>query len=206
MGMKTSPSAQPTPPSRSEPCNASSGYSKGICLGLVPAEIVLSIYVAVALVTNSIGLPSLVPSAQAAEASPSITAPAWELKDVDGKTVKSSDFAGKVVVLDFWATWCPPCKAEIPGFVELQKQYGDKGLVIVGVSLDEQGPEVVTPFMNQFSINYPVVMGDAKIVQAFGGIRGIPTTFVIDRSGKIVSGHVGFAPKETFEKEIVPLL
>ena len=196
MGMKTSPSAQPTPPSRSEPCNASSGYSKGICLGLVPAEIVLSIYVAVALVTNSIGLPSLVPSAQAAEASPSITAPAWELKDVDGKTVKSSDFAGKVVVLDFWATWCPPCKAEIPGFVELQKQYGDKGLVIVGVSLDEQGPEVVTPFMKQFSINYPVVMGDAKIVQAFGGIRGIPTTFVIDRSGKIVSGHVGFAPRK----------
>jgi peroxiredoxin len=88
----------------------------------------------------------------------------------------------------------------------LQKQYGDKGLVIVGVSLDEQGPEVVTPFMKQFSMNYPVVMGDAKIVQAFGGISGIPTTFVIDRSGKIVSGRVGFAPKETFEKEIVPLL
>jgi thiol-disulfide isomerase/thioredoxin len=159
-----------------------------------------------ALITNSIGLPSPVSSAQAAEASPSITAPAWELKDVNGKTVKSSDFAGKVVVLDFWATWCPPCKAEIPGFVELQKQYGDKGLVVVGVSLDEQGPEVVTPFMKQFSMNYPVVMGDAKIVQAFGGIRGIPTTFVIDRSGKIVSRRVGFAPKETFEKEILPLL
>jgi thiol-disulfide isomerase/thioredoxin len=159
-----------------------------------------------ALIANSIGLPSLVPSAQAVEASPSITASAWELKDVEGKTVRSSDFAGKVVVLDFWATWCPPCRAEIPGFVELQKQYGDKGLVIVGVSLDQQGPEVVTPFMKQFSMNYPVVMGDAKIVQAFGGISGIPTTFVIDRSGKIVSGRVGFAPKETFEKEIVPLL
>ena len=109
---------------------------------------------------------------------------------MEGKTVRSSDFAGKVVVLDFWTTWCPPCRAEIPGFVELQKQYGDKGLVIVGVSLDQQGPEVVTPFMKQFSMNYPVVMGDAKIVQAFGGIRGIPTTLsltVVEKSFPAVS-------------------
>ena len=133
-------------------------------------------------------------------------APAWELKDTDGKPIKSSDFAGKVVVLDFWATWCPPCKAEIPGFVELQKNYSDKGLVIVGVSLDEQGPAVVKPFMKQFGMNYPVVMGDDKIIEDFGGIQAIPTTFVIDRSGKITAKHVGFAPVETFEQEIAPLL
>ncbi len=157
--------------------------------------------------TSVIGLPSFIPSARAADVSaPSKAAPAWELKDVDGKTVKASDFDGKVVILDFWATWCPPCKAEIPGFVELQKQYGDKGLVVIGVSLDEQGPAVVKPFMKQFEMNYPVVMGDAKIVQAYGGIEGIPTTFIIDRSGNIVAGHVGYVAKETFEKEITPLL
>lgn len=134
------------------------------------------------------------------------TAPAWELKDVDGKKVQSADFKGKVVVLDFWATWCPPCRAEIPGFVELQKQYGDKGLVIVGVSLDEEGPSVVKPFMKKYKINYPIVMGDQKIVEAFGGVTGIPTTFVIDREGQIISKHVGFAEKSVFEKEIRPLL
>jgi len=165
-----------------------------------------------ALVTKAAGFPSLIPSAQAAKAddieetSTSKKVPAWELKDVDGKTVKSSDFDGKVVMLDFWATWCPPCKAEIPGFIELQKQYGEKGLVVIGVSLDEQGPDVVKPFMKQFGVNYPVVMGDAKIVQDFGGIEGLPTTFVIDRTGNIVASHIGYTSKEAFEKEITPLL
>jgi thiol-disulfide isomerase/thioredoxin len=140
----------------------------------------------------------------ASNALTSSKAPAWELKDPDGKLVKSSDFEGKVVILDFWATWCPPCKAEIPGFIELQKEYGEKGLVVVGVSLDEQGPSVVKQFMDQFGINYPVVMGNTNIMEDFGG-KAIPTTFVIDRSGKIVAKHVGFASKQTFEKEITPL-
>jgi thiol-disulfide isomerase/thioredoxin len=140
---------------------------------------------------------------QAAQAA---KAPAWELSDPHGKPVKSSDFAGKVVILDFWATWCPPCKAEIPGFIELQEKYRDKGLVIVGVSLDEQGPAVVKPFMQQFKINYPIVMGDEKTAQDFGGVTAIPTTFIIDKAGNIVKKHVGFAPKENFEKEITPLL
>ena len=144
--------------------------------------------------------------AQAAESGSSSKAPAWELSDTDGKPVKSSDFAGKVVILDFWATWCPPCKAEIPGFVELQEKYKDKGLVIVGVSLDEQGPAVVKPFMQQFRVNYPIVMGDEKIVEDFGGVTAIPTTFIIDKAGNIVKKHVGFTPKENFEKEITPLL
>jgi thiol-disulfide isomerase/thioredoxin len=150
-------------------------------------------------------LPPFFPLAFSADAAVSSKAPAWELSDTDGKPVKSSDFDGKVVILDFWATWCPPCKAEIPSFIELQKQYGEKGLVVVGVSLDERGPAVVKSFINQFGMNYPVVMGDAKIVQAFGGIQAIPTTFIIDRRGEIVARHVGFAPKETFEKQIIPL-
>lgn len=132
--------------------------------------------------------------------------PAWELKDVDGKLVTSSDFAGKVVIIDFWATWCGPCRMEIPGFIELQKQYADKGLVVVGVSLDQDGESVVKSFMEKTGINYPVVLGDEKIVSAFGGVEGIPTTFVIDREGKIIRKHVGYTAKAEFEAEIKPLL
>lgn len=133
-------------------------------------------------------------------------APLWELKDMEGKAVKSSDFKGRVVILDFWATWCGPCRMEIPGFVELQKQYGQQGLTVIGVSLDQEGPSIVKPFLKKFGINYPVVMGDRKIDQAFGGGEGLPTTFIIDREGRIVKKHIGYAPKEEFEKEIKPLL
>ena len=133
-------------------------------------------------------------------------APAWELKDLDGNTVRMADYKGKVVILDFWATWCPPCKKEIPGFINLQKKYGDKGLVVIGVSLDEGGPAVVKPFAQKMGINYPLVMGDQKIAAAFGGIEAIPTTFIIDREGNVVTGHQGYADEATFESEIKPLL
>lgn len=143
------------------------------------------------------------PSDQVSQRAP---APSWELKDTEGKLVKSADFKGRVVILDFWATWCGPCRMEIPGFVELQKQYGERGLTVIGVSLDEEGPSVVKPFVKKFGINYPVVMGDRKMDQAFGGIEGLPTTFIIDREGKIVKRHIGYAPKEEFEKDLKPLL
>src|SRR5262245_41943398 len=92
-------------------------------------------------------------------ATPQTPAPEWELKDVDGKSVKLSDFKGKVVILDFWATWCLPCRMEIPGFVDLQKKYADQGLVVIGVSLDD-GHEVVKSFMNRQGVNYSVVLGN----------------------------------------------
>lgn len=133
-------------------------------------------------------------------------APAWELKDVDGKVIKSSDFAGKVVLLDFWATWCGPCRQEIPGFVELQKKYGKEGLAVVGVSLDDQGPKVVKPFMKKYEINYPIVMDNGKTAELFGGVEAIPTTFLIDRKGEITHKHVGLVSKDQFEKEIKALL
>ena len=142
----------------------------------------------------------------AAESAQGKEAPAWELKDVDGKTVKSSDFKGKVVLLDFWATWCGPCRAEIPSFIALQDKYRKDGLVVVGVSLDEEGPSVVKPFMKRNKINYPIVMADTRIADLFGGVEGIPTTFVIDRDGKIAAKHVGLTSKSAFEKEIKPLL
>src|SRR5690348_13547526 len=89
-----------------------------------------------------------------------IAAPDWHLSDVDGKPVKLSDFKGKVVILDFWATWCPPCRAEIPEFVAIQKKYADKGFTVIGISLDQQGASVVKSFMNQLGMNYPVVIGN----------------------------------------------
>ena len=131
-------------------------------------------------------------------------APAWKLKDLDGKLVKSSDFLGKVMILDFWATWCAPCKVEIPGFIALQKQYDDQGLVVIGVSLDNE-PAVVRRFMADFGMNYRVVLGDLMLLQAFGG-TAIPTTVIIDRAGDIAARHVGFTPRQTFENEIKPLL
>jgi len=149
---------------------------------------------------------TLVAGPDAGPGSRATAAPEWKLMDVDGNEVSSKQFEGKVVVLDFWATWCPPCREEIPGFVELQKSYGDRGLVIVGVSLDSKGPVGVKEFMMRFKMNYPVVMGDEAIVEAFGGVEGIPTTFVIDRKGNIVTKHVGYADKRTFEDAIKPLL
>ena len=133
-------------------------------------------------------------------------APDWQLNDLNGKTVKFSDFRGKVVILDFWATWCAPCRVEIPNFIELQKQYGDKGLRVVGVSLDEQGPDVVKKFAKQFGVTYPIVIGNQKVADAYGGIDAIPTTFVVDRKGRIVSWHMGYDDKAAFEKEIQSLL
>ena len=146
---------------------------------------------------------SMVSTACALKAEP---APAFDLQDLNGKSVKLSDFKGKVVILDFWATWCPPCRAEIPHFVELQNEYRDKGLVVVGVSLDQGGPGVVSSFVKQQGINYPIVMGDDSVTSKYGDIQAIPTTFVIDSNGNIVGKHEGFTDKGVFVKEISPLL
>jgi peroxiredoxin/tetratricopeptide (TPR) repeat protein len=129
-------------------------------------------------------------------------APAFALMDLEGREVKLADFAGKVVILDFWATWCPPCVKEIPEFVELYEADKDKGLVIVGISLDQGGIEVVKKFAAEHKVNYPLIMGDKKVDEAYGGIQSIPTTFIIDRKGNIVDGVVGGRPKSYFEKKI----
>jgi len=139
----------------------------------------------------------------AAERSP---APGFELRDLQGKTVRLSDFKGKVVLLNFWATWCPPCRAEIPDLISLQKQYGAQGLVVLGVAMDEKGDKVVNPFAKRMKINYPVVIGDQKTAAAYGGVMVVPTSFVIDRNGKVVGEQEGAADRATFEKAIKPLL
>ena len=113
---------------------------------------------------------------------------------------------GKVVIVDFWATWCPPCRQEIPGFIELQKQYGDKGLVVVGLSLDDE-IEAVKEFCKTQKINYPVFVVGQDTTAAWGNIEAIPTTFILDKTGrKTGEPRVGYHPKEAFEKAITPLL
>ncbi len=133
-------------------------------------------------------------------------APAWKLKDVDGNVVSSDQFKGKVLVVDFWATWCGPCRTEIPGYVALQKKYRDAGLVVIGVSLDQQGPGVVKKFITTQKVDYQIVMGTDEVVEAFGGMDAIPTTFIIDRDGNIRDRKVGAEPAEEFESRVKEFL
>lgn len=133
-------------------------------------------------------------------------APAWQLKDLEGKPVNFDQFKGKVVVVDFWATWCPPCRAEIPGYIALQKKYGKDGFAIVGISLDQAGPEVVKEFVAKNRVNYPIVMGDEAVVAAFGGFEAIPTTFLIDRAGQIRDRKTGAEDAADYEQKVVALL
>jgi len=148
----------------------------------------------------------LAPGLRAADDFKPAPAPAWTLNDVDGKAVSFEQYKGKVVVLDFWATWCGPCRSEIPGYVALQQKHGPAGLAIVGVSLDQGGPAVVKKFIAEQKINYQVVMGDEQITAAFGGVEAIPTTFIIDRKGTIRYRKVGALPAEEFEAVLKPFL
>lgn len=134
------------------------------------------------------------------------TAPDFTLQDLNGNKVNLSDFSGKVVILNFWATWCPPCIKEIPDFIKLYDKYKDHGFVMLGLSVDQQGISRVKAFKQQFNVNYPILMADINVSDAYGNISNIPTTFVIDTKGKIQREYVGYRTKGVFEKDIKDLL
>ena len=133
-------------------------------------------------------------------------APDFSLPDLDGKTVRLSDFNGQVRIVDFWATWCPPCRKEIPHFQALHEKYGTGGLTVIGVALDETGAEVVRPFVEEQRMTYTSVIGNQDVARQYGGIEAIPTTFVIDKQGKVFRKYVGYRDYETFEADVKTLL
>ncbi len=134
------------------------------------------------------------------------TAPDFALKDVDGKTVHLTDYRGKVVLLDFWATWCGPCKMEIPWFMEFERKYKDRGFAVLGVSMDDDGWQAVKPFIQEIGMNYRVMLGNERTGDQYGGIEALPTAFLIDREGRVAAEHIGVSSRKEFEDGIEKLL
>jgi thiol-disulfide isomerase/thioredoxin len=128
-------------------------------------------------------------------------APPFLLRDISGKIVSSADWKGKVVILNFWATWCPPCREEIPELVQLQAKYKDR-LLVVGASEDDEGPQKVQQFMQQHGMNYPVVMATKELIDNYGGVPALPTSFLIDPQGRVMMKHTGLFEYEVYEREV----
>jgi peroxiredoxin len=162
-------------------------------------------FVMIALAGSLLGCTSssTVPATSAADRK---AAPNFAVADANGAQVKLSDYKGKVVLLNFWATWCGPCKIEIPWFIELEKTYKNRGFATLGVSMDDDGWKVVKPFIAQQAINYPVMVGNDRVAELYGGIDSLPTTFLIDREGRIASRHPGLVSKRDYEAEILKLI
>jgi peroxiredoxin len=129
-------------------------------------------------------------------------APDFTLTALDGKTVKLSDFRGKAVLLNFWATWCEPCKIEMPWFVDLQNKYGPQGLQVIGVAMDDASPKEISGFAQKMNVNYPVLIGKDSVGDQYGGIPYLPSTFYISRDGKVVDRVFGLVSRSEIENNI----
>ena len=135
-----------------------------------------------------------------------VAAPDFDLQDADGKTVRLSDFKGRVVLLNFWATWCQPCNVEIPWFDQFQREYGGAGLTVLGVSMDDDGWTAVKPFLAAKKIGYRMVLGNDDVSRDFGGVESLPSTLLIDRTGRIAVTHVGLVEKSAYQADLRKLL
>ncbi len=140
------------------------------------------------------------------EATRDVTAPDFTLSTLGGDRFQLAEHRGEVIVLNFWATWCPPCRQEIPDFIELQDELGTQGVLFVGIAVDEQGMEVVRPFAEQYPFNYPVMVDDGSASDQYGPIAGLPTTFIIDRQGKVRRYAPGMITKEALRPILIDLL
>jgi peroxiredoxin len=133
-------------------------------------------------------------------------APDFVVHDSTGAPVRLSDYRGKVVLLNFWATWCRPCNTEIPWFIEFEQAHQDQGFAVIGISMDDDGWKSVKPYLAAQKINYPIAVDDGIIAPKYGGVDSLPETVLIDREGRIVTRHVGLVTKETYASEIAALL
>ncbi len=172
-------------------------------------KVLLTLLAVLGLATLS-GLPSCT-SLKGSKSSVLLAAPVVSFKDLQGSDVTLAGYKGKVVVVNFWATWCEPCQVEIPWMIEMQQKYGARGFTILGVAMDDDGKAAVEPFVRkqrfdvngqQTAMNYPIVLGNDDIAQKFGGLIGLPTTIVISRDGKIVKRFIGLANRDSLAKEI----
>jgi thiol-disulfide isomerase/thioredoxin len=171
----------------------------------IPTGLVVASILAASTVAGSAFTPQL----PAASTSPTARtlAPALALKDARGATLKLADYKGRVVLLDFWATWCTGCKLEIPWFMEFEKKYRNKGFSAIGVSVDEDGWHTVKAYLAAHPISYPVVLGDMDILEKQLGLPpSLPVTLLIDRNGRIAATHAGVVDREKFEADIARLL
>jgi len=168
-----------------------------IVIIVVVAAVALMLFAGVRMSRTRAGVVKLKPVGQNGS-----LAPDFELKSIDGKQVRLSDFRGKAVLLNFWATWCAPCKIEMPWFVELQKQYAAQGLQVLGVAMDDSGEETIAKFAKQMAINYPLLIGKESVGDAYGGVEFLPTTFIIDRQGKVVDRVFGLVGRSEFEDSV----
>jgi peroxiredoxin len=133
-------------------------------------------------------------------------APGFSLKDASGDTVNLADYKGKVVLVNFWATWCGPCEVEIPWFIEFEQKYKDRDFAVLGISMDDDGWKSVRPYIASHKINYRVVIGSEVVSQQFGDIESLPTSFILDRQGRIAANHVGLVDKRDYSNEIIKLI
>lgn len=168
-----------------------------IVIAVVVAAVALMLFTGVRMVRTRAGVVKVKPVGKNGS-----VAPDFQLKSLDGTEVRLSDFRGKAVLLNFWATWCAPCKIEMPWFVDLQKQYAAQGLQVIGVAMDDSGEDTIAKFAKQMAVNYPVLIGKEAVGDAYGGVEFLPTTFIIDRQGKVVDRMFGLVSRSEFEDNV----